>query len=94
MALPQQILQLLFEHSEKPMDFVAVFMFLNTGPVGQYEDHFSDDEIRDVLSDLLQRGLIRAWDAESGAEYGSVAWGAVPARIALTPAGQSALFAS
>jgi hypothetical protein len=94
MTLTQQILQLLFEHSEKPMDFVAVFMFLNTGPVGQFEDHFSDDEIRDALTDLLQRRLIRAWDAESEAEFESVAWGAVPARIALTPEGQSALFSS
>lgn len=94
MSLSQHILQLLFEHSEKPMDFVAVFMFLNTGPVGQYEDHYSDDEIREVLTDLLQREWIRAWDEESGAAYTSVAWGTVPARIALTPEGRSSLFAS
>lgn len=94
MPLSQHILQLLFEHSEKPMDFVAVFMFLNTGPVGQYEDNYSDDDIREVLTDLLGRGLIRAWDEESGTAYTAVAWGAVPARVALTPEGQSALLAS
>lgn len=93
MPLSQHILQLLFEHSEKPMDFVAVFMFLNTGPVGQYEDNYSDDAIRDELTDLLGRGLIRAWDEESGVDFTSVAWGTIPARIALTPEGQSALMA-
>ena len=76
------------------MDFVAVFMFLNTGPVGQYEENYSDDAIRDELTSLLGRGLIRAWDEESGAAYPSVRWGTVPARIALTPEGQSALLAS
>lgn len=93
MPLSQHILQLLFEHSEKPMDFVAVFMFLNTGTVGQYVENYSDDEIREVLTVLLSQGLIRAWDEESGAAFDSVAWGRVPARIALTPEGQSALLA-
>lgn len=93
MPLHQEILQLLFEHAQKPMDFVAVFMFLNTGAVGVYQERFSDDEIRLTLSRLLEQGFIRAWDDESGEGYSNVQWGAVPCRIALTPEGQSALLA-
>jgi len=93
MPLHNEILQLLFEHAEKPMDYVAVFMFLNTGTMGHYQERYSDDEIRTALSDLLLQGHIRAWDDETGATCSAVQWGAVPCRIALTPEGQSALLA-
>ena len=93
MSADQEILRLLFEHADKPMDFVAIFMFLNTGPVGAYEDRFGDDVVRLSLSRLLQRGYIRAWLEETGECFSDVQWGAVPCRLALTPEGQSALLA-
>jgi|GEM_PF-7070163 len=53
-----EIEALLASHAGQPMDYVAVFMFLNTVAGGHYEERFSEAEVRAGLAQLLGAGVI------------------------------------
>jgi hypothetical protein len=59
-VLGREILQLLAEHYQQPVDGVALYMFLNTVAGGHYEDRFSQEQIDTALQSLLNDGLISA----------------------------------
>jgi hypothetical protein len=51
--LASEVLGLLAAHAGEPMDYVAVFMFLNTTDGGHYADRHGEDAIRAALAELL-----------------------------------------
>lgn len=53
-----EVLQLLAGHAGEPMDFVAIYMLLNTTDGGHYMDRFDDETLRAALDDLLSQGRI------------------------------------
>lgn len=55
-----ELLNLLATHTGQPMDFVAIFMFLNTVAGGHYEDRHGEDAIRAALVELVATGAIEA----------------------------------
>lgn len=66
MALADEIRQILAEHAGQPVDYVALFMFLNTVAGGHYEERHSELEIQSTLLALEQSGLIEAADRGQG----------------------------
>jgi len=62
--LAAEILQLLASHSGQPVDYVALFMFLNTVAGGHYEERFTEAELAGALRDLLNSGQIEAWEGD------------------------------
>lgn len=61
MALADEILALLASRAGQPVDYVALFMLLNTVAGGHYEERHSEREIIATLGDLLNSGIIQAW---------------------------------
>lgn len=57
-GLRDEIRQLLAEHAGQRMDFVAIFMFLNTVAGGHYEERCSEEDLRGALAELLAAGEI------------------------------------
>ncbi|HUX67657.1 MAG TPA: hypothetical protein VMV31_09220 [Terriglobales bacterium] len=62
-SLPAEILQILATHSDAAVDYVAVFMFLNTVAGGHYEERYPEADIRASLRLLLDQGAVDAWQA-------------------------------
>jgi len=58
-----EIREILFSHAGQPVDYVALFMFLNTVAGGHYEERYSEAEIGDSLRQLLASGEVEAWTA-------------------------------
>lgn len=62
--LNTEILELLASHSGQPVDYVALFMFLNTVAGGHYEERCTEAKLASALRDLLSTGQIEAWDGD------------------------------
>jgi hypothetical protein len=60
--LTAEILELLASHAGQPVDFIALFMFLNTVAGGHYEERYSEADLADGLRELLDSGAIQAWE--------------------------------
>lgn len=93
MDLLHEILLLLSEHGSTGLDYVSLFMFLNTVAGGHYQERWSEPELKTALAAALGRGWIEVRSAEDEAP--------LPPELAarpggpclhLTATGQSALF--
>jgi hypothetical protein len=91
MGLEQSILQLLAEHGEAPVDYVALFMFLNTVAGGHYQETHSETAIRGALASLLQRGEISAWAPNGKAPLGEGDVRGPDTVYRITPTGREAM---
>lgn len=63
-TLADEILALLAERAGQPVDYVALFMLLNTVAGGHYEERHTEGEIIATLGRLLSEGMIGAWQDE------------------------------
>ncbi len=89
--LEREILQLISQHGPAaPIDFVAVFMLLNTVAGGHYQDRYSEEQIRSALRALAARGELQATLAD-GTVVESPDLQPGLERFHITPAGQAAL---
>ena len=68
-SLREEITGVLAGHADQPIDYVAVFMFLNTVAGAHYEDRWSEDEIRRELDLMLAAGLIEQVAGATGSHY-------------------------
>jgi hypothetical protein len=64
-----EVLHLLAAHAGEPMDFVAIYMLLNTTDGGHYTDRFDEDTLRAALDDLLSQGRIVTAVGDHGAYF-------------------------
>lgn len=62
--LAAEILELLASHAGQPVDFVALFMFLNTVAGGNYQERVTEDELTTCLRGLLASQAIEAWEKD------------------------------
>jgi hypothetical protein len=62
--LTAEILELLASHAGQPVDFVALFMFLNTVAGGNYEERYTEADLGQGLRTLLEGQAIVAWDKD------------------------------
>ncbi len=89
----REILALFAEHAPQGLDYVSVFMFLNTVAGGHYEERYPEAEIRAALKAALERGwLARNGEGEAGPVSGTgpaVGPGAGP--LHLTDSGRTTL---
>ena len=60
MDLHREILHILCERPDAPVDYVAIFMFLNTVAGGHYQERATEDELRQALHRLLHDGHVQA----------------------------------
>ena len=61
-GLAGEICTLLAGHASEPVDFMALYMFLNTAAGGHFEDRHSENEIAVALLSLLADGSVQAWE--------------------------------
>ena len=64
MAARAEILEILASHAGQPVDYVALFMFLNTVAGGHYEERYGEAELGEAVQALLASGAIEAWQGE------------------------------
>lgn len=64
-----EIEALLASHAGQPMDYVAVFMFLNTVAGGHYQERFTESEVKAALQALLSAGAVELIPGASGSVY-------------------------
>ncbi|MGH9482027.1 MAG: hypothetical protein ACRD1L_08020 [Terriglobales bacterium] len=88
MDLELEIQQILAVHAGEPVDYVAVFMLLNTAAGGNYQERYAEPDLRAGLRQLLAAGTIEAWGTERRLEPASVIPGETPClfRLASRPA--------
>jgi hypothetical protein len=67
--LASEVLGLLTAHAGEPMDYVAVFMFLNTTDGGHYEERYGEEAIRAALAELLAAERILAVTDQHGTYF-------------------------
>lgn len=97
-VLIREILVLLAEHSPQGLDYISIFMFLNTVAGGHYEERYPEAEIRAAVTAVVERGWV-AVAGDDGEGPQSVADSALePAdlgpgahRLHLTDSGRAAL---
>lgn len=89
----REILALFAEHAPQGLDYVSVFMFLNTVAGGHYEERYPEAEIRAALKAALERGwLAPEGDGEAGPRPGTEpAAGPGAGRLHLTDSGRTTL---
>lgn len=68
-AVASDVLNLLAAHAGERMDYVAVFMFLNTTDGGHYEDRYGEDAIQAALAELLATERIVTITDQQGAYF-------------------------
>ncbi|HXR97583.1 MAG TPA: hypothetical protein VN709_07040 [Terriglobales bacterium] len=68
-SLRDEIVGILAAHAEQPIDYVAIFMFLNTVAGGHYEDRWSETAIRTELDAMMAGGLLVQVDDATGSHY-------------------------
>ena len=59
-----EILEILASHAGQPVDYLALYMFLNTVAGGHYQERYGAEEIERELRELLHAGAIEAWQGE------------------------------
>lgn len=64
MPLAAEIRDLLASHAGQAVDFVAIYMFLNTVAGGHYEERHSETDIVAALQQMVAAGTIEAWEGE------------------------------
>lgn len=88
----RQVLALLAEHAATGLDYVSVFIFLNTVAGGHYQETIGEEALQAVLQAALTRGWIEARGAEGPTPL-SLELAIKPggARLHLTSSGREAL---
>lgn len=66
MPLADQIRLILAEHGGQRMDYVALFMFLNTVGGGHYEERCSEQELLSTLDSMRRTGDIETMPGPEG----------------------------
>lgn len=66
MALADEVRQILAEHSGQPVDYVALFIFLNTVGGGHYEERYGEQELLSTLQAMERAGEIEAAAGREG----------------------------
>ena len=84
-TLATEILQLLSAHASATVDYVAVFMLLNTVAGGHYQERYPEAAIRASLRLLLAEGAIEAWESDQRLAPDSVLPGETPCHFCLRP---------
>ncbi len=84
---------MLAEHAPEGLDYVSVFMFLNTVAGGHYEERYQEAEIREALKAAVEWGWVApGGDGEAGPVSGTgPAAGPGAGRLHLTDSGRTAL---
>ncbi|MGH9416070.1 MAG: hypothetical protein ACRD01_05530 [Terriglobales bacterium] len=85
-AIEAEIEALLRQHAGEAVDYVAIFMLLNTVAGGHYEDRYGEDELRRQLAELLTQGRIRAWHGLQQLDAATVKPGETSCTFALNTA--------
>ena len=63
-VIDREIVEILASHAGQPVDYVALFMFLNTVAGGHYDERYTEAEIRHSLGRLMASGAVEAWAGE------------------------------
>ncbi|MGH9489234.1 MAG: hypothetical protein ACRD2F_00710 [Terriglobales bacterium] len=88
----RQVLALLAEHAATGLDYVSIFIFLNTVPGGHYQETIGAEVLQAVLRAALTRGWIEAGPAEGPTPLSpELAIKPGGARLHLTASGREAL---
>lgn len=84
-TLASEILQILAAHAGATVDYVAVFMLLNTVAGGHYQERYPEAAIRASLRQLLAEGAIQAWASDACLAPNAVLPGETPCHFRLHP---------
>lgn len=61
LSLRHEIQEILISHAGQPVDFVAIYMFLNTAAGGHFTDRYEEDAIQACLDAMMTAGEIEFW---------------------------------